>query len=308
MIVEIQLGTLDRNHTYKILDYYDEYKAKQPGEFIELMVVANRIPYERRHRLNATGISWREIPVENFLALNPNISAKETPHPYANGLSHESGSPDMDNPLTLMKRHNSSRGRHIPMTDIPDIFLQYQKWTNLFLDALGKIEPPAKIDVDGRNVRPDNSNNWFTSFSPVSWGRKVRGASSGFGKSVGAGYTIKHIRNSHGEHFMRLYFGLEDPLKREIREEFKKEVSIAIAMQKIPLPPGCLVWPNIKFDGFRILGTYILECQPIPLGDDTWSKAIDNYSILNREFNQLILQFIRKYYEQGAFLDKLEFS
>jgi len=26
VIVELQRGTLDRNHTYKILDYFDEYK------------------------------------------------------------------------------------------------------------------------------------------------------------------------------------------------------------------------------------------------------------------------------------------
>jgi RecB family endonuclease NucS len=56
LIVELQLGTLDRAHTYKILDYYDEYKASHPGAFIELMVVANRIPYERRQRL--TGLRW----------------------------------------------------------------------------------------------------------------------------------------------------------------------------------------------------------------------------------------------------------
>ena len=35
LIVELQKGTLDRTHTYKILDYYDEYKGKHPNEFIE---------------------------------------------------------------------------------------------------------------------------------------------------------------------------------------------------------------------------------------------------------------------------------
>src|SRR3990172_7537933 len=58
VIVEIQLGTLDRNHTYKILDYYDEYKIKRPGEFIELTVVANKVTYERRQRLSAIGVNW----------------------------------------------------------------------------------------------------------------------------------------------------------------------------------------------------------------------------------------------------------
>jgi hypothetical protein len=316
LIVEIQLGTLDRNHTYKILDYYEEYKAKQPGEFIELMVVANRITYERRHRLNAHGINWREIPVEKFLALNPRITAEETPHIDANELSREAGPPDTDKPLALRKTRHSSQRSHNPMTDAPEAFRQYQKQTNLFVDALvdalKKIEPPAKIDVDGRNVRADKPGNWFTSFSPVSWGRKVRSAStgqgSGYGNSVGVGYSINYKRNKHGEHFMRMLVGLESPFRKEFREDFKKEVSLAVATNKIPLPPGCRVWPNIQFDGFDIRGTYILECQPLPLGDNFWSDAIQNYVILNKEFNALILQFIRKYYERGAFSVRLEFG
>ena len=66
LIVEIQRGTLDRNHTYKILDYYDEFKEKNPGQFVELMVVANHIPQERKDRLRARGIEWRELPVADF--------------------------------------------------------------------------------------------------------------------------------------------------------------------------------------------------------------------------------------------------
>ena len=56
LIVELQRGTLDRAHTYKILDYYDEYKEKNPNVFIELMVIANRIPHERRRTLESQGI------------------------------------------------------------------------------------------------------------------------------------------------------------------------------------------------------------------------------------------------------------
>ena len=67
LIVEIQRGTLDRNHTYKILDYYDEYKSRNPKEFVELMVVANKITSERRNRLRSYGISFKEIPESVFL-------------------------------------------------------------------------------------------------------------------------------------------------------------------------------------------------------------------------------------------------
>jgi RecB family endonuclease NucS len=46
VIVEIQRGTLDRNHTYKILDYFDEYKNRNPSTFIDLIIVANKITQE----------------------------------------------------------------------------------------------------------------------------------------------------------------------------------------------------------------------------------------------------------------------
>lgn len=66
LIVELQKGTLDRTHTYKILDYYDEYKSRNPDQFVELMVIANKIPRERRDRLSSYGISFKEIPETEF--------------------------------------------------------------------------------------------------------------------------------------------------------------------------------------------------------------------------------------------------
>lgn len=66
LIVELQKGTLDRNHTYKILDYYDAYKEKRPNEFIDLMVIANKITRERRVRLQSYGIEFKEIPLSDF--------------------------------------------------------------------------------------------------------------------------------------------------------------------------------------------------------------------------------------------------
>jgi RecB family endonuclease NucS len=68
LIVELQHGTLDRDHTYKILDYYEGYKYKRPNEFIEVMLVANRFTYERRLRLSDKGIAWREIPEDKFFS------------------------------------------------------------------------------------------------------------------------------------------------------------------------------------------------------------------------------------------------
>lgn len=67
LIVELQRGTLDRTHTYKILDYYHEYKEKNPQDFIDVMVIANIVPPERKRRLRDLAIDYREIPVNVFV-------------------------------------------------------------------------------------------------------------------------------------------------------------------------------------------------------------------------------------------------
>lgn len=71
LIVELQKGTLDRVHTYKIMDYYNEYKQRHPEEFVELMVIANVVPRERRERLDSHGITWKEISVKHFMTELP---------------------------------------------------------------------------------------------------------------------------------------------------------------------------------------------------------------------------------------------
>lgn len=70
LIVEIQKGTLDRQHAYKILDYYFEYRDANPTEFIDVMVVANQITLERKKRLHDFGVAFREIPESEFVT-NP---------------------------------------------------------------------------------------------------------------------------------------------------------------------------------------------------------------------------------------------
>jgi len=72
LIIEIQRGTPDRNHTYKILDYFDEYKKRNPSHFIELVIIANKITRERRDRLESYGITFFEIPESVFID-DPNL-------------------------------------------------------------------------------------------------------------------------------------------------------------------------------------------------------------------------------------------
>lgn len=76
LIVEIQKGTLDRTHTYKILDYYHEYKEENPRDFIDVMVIANIIPPERKRRLNDLGVDYKEVSESIFITDQSEISSK----------------------------------------------------------------------------------------------------------------------------------------------------------------------------------------------------------------------------------------
>jgi hypothetical protein len=170
LIVELQRGTLDRNHTYKILDYYDEYKTRKPKEFIELMIVANKILHERRQRLNSQGVNWREIPEYEFIdTIIPTTEEQESYNIICN---------QENNPIILSEKP-PKKGKSMPS---PEIFSYFQKQTDLFIFALKDIQPPIKI-----TARPDYPKNPFTGFAPVSWGHKRGKSSSGPGSGYGRG-------------------------------------------------------------------------------------------------------------------------
>jgi hypothetical protein len=67
LIVELQRGVLNRDHCYKIFDYFDEYKSRYPDQFIDICIVANEITSERKKMLAAKGIKFLEIPEKDFI-------------------------------------------------------------------------------------------------------------------------------------------------------------------------------------------------------------------------------------------------
>jgi len=67
LIVEIQKGTLNRNHSFKIIDYYIRYKNSHPEKKVEIIVVANVIPHERKQFFDKEGISYIEIHDEEII-------------------------------------------------------------------------------------------------------------------------------------------------------------------------------------------------------------------------------------------------
>ncbi|NVO00519.1 MAG: DUF91 domain-containing protein [Geobacteraceae bacterium] len=212
MIVEIQLGTLDRNHTYKILDYYDEYKEKHLGEFIELMVVANTITHERRKRLNALGVSHREIPAEAFLSLD-----STTGQPLI----------DMKAVQQTAKKCAKVHGQLISLASAYNLFKEQGKE---FIKALEQVQPPVRVLADLTNLSNDYRGPRLISIAPESWGRKENngglGQGSGYGPGVGVFLNCYYAKNLKGTSFVRLQSGIENPFKEEFRDSFKKEYDL----------------------------------------------------------------------------------
>lgn len=100
LIIELQKGTLDRNHTYKIMDYYDEYKSQHPEHFVELMIIANKIPRERRERLTSYGIAFKEIPESEFASAFPDRVADDPMDSRGKRMHH----PPLQPPSEAMPR------------------------------------------------------------------------------------------------------------------------------------------------------------------------------------------------------------
>jgi len=66
LIIELKRGRLKRGAIPQLLDYYGMMKDRFPGEVVELMVVANQIPRERRLACEKYDIEVREISEKRF--------------------------------------------------------------------------------------------------------------------------------------------------------------------------------------------------------------------------------------------------
>ncbi len=66
LIVEVKRRKLGREAINQLLDYFGMMKREFPNKPVELMVVANSIPEERRLSCDQYNIEWREISEKKF--------------------------------------------------------------------------------------------------------------------------------------------------------------------------------------------------------------------------------------------------
>jgi hypothetical protein len=144
MIVEIQRGTLDRGHTYKIMDYYDEYKENNPLDFIELMVVANKITDERKKRLSSWGVSFKEMPESDFIIQNDAIKTNEN-----EDMSNKGASPAQMTPAILKKSVYDTTQRRVNFSNMQSIIVQS---AHLMKSGLDASQIAAKLNIPHEKV------------------------------------------------------------------------------------------------------------------------------------------------------------
>lgn len=66
LVIELKRGTLERGAVPQIVDYFGMLKSRFPDKSVELMIIANSIPPERRVSCEQFNIEAVEIPQKKF--------------------------------------------------------------------------------------------------------------------------------------------------------------------------------------------------------------------------------------------------
>lgn len=207
LIVEIQKGTLDRSHMFKVLDYYHEYKEKHPREFVEVMVVANIIPAERKGRLAREGVSYREIPESEFLATYPATKLS--------ALTEGTYQPTIKPSMISIDPNNFQKATGTK--PVNPRFKLFMDQLSRFQEALKKYDPCVWFPPPRGCIEENKPGNWWIMFVPSSWGRWK----DNFGVHFAFMYGPKC--GSRPER-IRLTIGVEKPLEGLFKQEFKERV------------------------------------------------------------------------------------
>lgn len=279
LIVEIQKGTLDREHTYKILDYYDGFREEHPKEFIELMVLANRIPEERKKRLRSWGVEFHEIPESDFM-VNPvvvdpiPVQRSSTDH-VVQDVSHK-----------IITDSNTIKSYEL-----------FKEQKNKFLEEIQRINGDVAIKLNWNKLNDNNittRTNWFIVFIPSKWGTFKGGR---FG--IHFGFIYYRDKKTNVE-YIRLPVGVEKPLGNEYHKQFKIDVVNTLNHKGINIPK-CRIWPDVGFGRAKLI-----EPELTVLGNNSWKIVLNKYIELG-EFVDIVANTIRQYYEKKCFGVELNF-
>ena len=68
-IIEVKKGTLSRDASGQVMEYYGLLKSQSPNDTIEIILCANTIPQERKMFLETAGIECKEIGINKIIQI-----------------------------------------------------------------------------------------------------------------------------------------------------------------------------------------------------------------------------------------------
>lgn len=97
LVVELKRDTLERGAIAQLVDYYGMMKLRFPEKCVELMIVANRIPPERRLACEQYDVTPVEIPQKKFRDVAAEVGyAFKSETPYTKSSDHAAQASPMD--------------------------------------------------------------------------------------------------------------------------------------------------------------------------------------------------------------------
>ena len=137
VVVEVKKGVLQRGAIDQIQDYFGLVKGRYPDRAVELMVVANEIPRERRLALERLDIEPREITEKKFRDVAREVGYRLKSEEANNSIGNERGTAS-DSPVP-----------DDPTQTQPELAPQWQ----------GKLPPMARaLDAAGQKLRKKYGN------------------------------------------------------------------------------------------------------------------------------------------------------
>ncbi len=268
LLVELQAGTLDRNHTYKILDYYNEYKDTHPDEFIDLMVIANTIPPERKRRLTDLGVAFREISRSEFFPEGGNIDLMKTII-----------STPVETNAEVQDLFGGKNQKSINKLESIELFIRQAE---KFREAI--LANDKTIKFMSFKATEKNPFVWFW---PMDWeisSNQLSGVHIAF-----CHFSDRAVQKA----FVRLNVGVEKPIAEGHKRQFKDEVVAEIKRQKIYLAEFDL-WPNA---GVTRQKTKLIEIR-FPLNEKSWTTGVEYYRKMER-FNSIVADKVEEFKRRG---------
>jgi hypothetical protein len=225
LVVELKRGKLPRGAIDQLLDYFGMMKRRFPEKTVELMVVANVIPLERRLTCESRDIECREIAEKAFRDV-----ASDVGYTFASESSMSRFTSDAHaSPPSLERtagqegtgRWSYSRTAQSP-ADVQDFLSRCDEEGRRFFTALFDAQKavPSRTNVTWNHQSGFSMQFYFhrTGFAPVVWGFPAKNRK---GKSIR----------------QRLDFPFDFSVKAGVPDAFVDELGTALS-RLVPLSGG----------------------------------------------------------------------